>query len=451
MFDFGSTEQQLDWLHRDMRHEVDYDGVVWCFKTTTGLFVTRRNGKIALQGNTAETADYVFSKRVVKPHMILICGTLNDRLVGRYADKDDEDLYVSFIDPVPEDKAARTTEMQTAVGSQPVLTVNEARDEFMGLGPVEGGDVLMAPTAMAPVGSGGDGDGKPQSDGDVAPQPEGDPNAKFTRKSIPRGHTKAANGMNVGWRPARSKFQRFAKKRQTAQNELTQKIAAELKARLDAPSKKFQSTKEQDEARWKEFSEFTEAAEKDITETVRKINAEQKQEVLGNLEAAITKAINPGDLFDIKKWIQITINALTPVIETLFEHQAVAALAEIGKPDIQPFSELTREAVQRSVQMIAASYQETTLRGNACQPHQRRIAGRGIVGRHHEARGAGVRVQRQQPRGDGCQDGIVQDGEQRVEDRVAAIRRGEDHQVVHGRRLEGVPILRGHGREDNSD
>ena len=62
---------------------------------------------------TAETADYVFSKRVVKPHMIGICGTLNDRLVGRYGDNQ----YISFIDPVPEDKAARNTEMQTAVGS----------------------------------------------------------------------------------------------------------------------------------------------------------------------------------------------------------------------------------------------------------------------------------------------------------------------------------------------
>jgi hypothetical protein len=69
------------------------------------------------------------------------------KLVPRYGD----DLYISFIDPVPEDRGARTIEMQASVGGQPVLTINEARDEFMGLGPVEGGDELMAPTTMAPV------------------------------------------------------------------------------------------------------------------------------------------------------------------------------------------------------------------------------------------------------------------------------------------------------------
>jgi len=32
--------------------EVDYDGVVWCFEVPTGLFITRRNGKIAIHGNS---------------------------------------------------------------------------------------------------------------------------------------------------------------------------------------------------------------------------------------------------------------------------------------------------------------------------------------------------------------------------------------------------------------
>jgi hypothetical protein len=73
--------------------------------------------------------------------MTLICSFLNEKLVSRYGD----DLYITFIDPVPKDRAARTTEMQASVASQPILTVNEARDEFMGLGPVDGGDTLMKP------------------------------------------------------------------------------------------------------------------------------------------------------------------------------------------------------------------------------------------------------------------------------------------------------------------
>ena len=54
--------------------------------------------------------------------------------------------------PVPEDKAFRVTEMQAAIGSQPLMTANEGRDSYLGLGPVDGGDRLMAPTTMVPVG-----------------------------------------------------------------------------------------------------------------------------------------------------------------------------------------------------------------------------------------------------------------------------------------------------------
>lgn len=32
--------------------EVDYSGVVWCFEVPTGLFITRRNGKVTIQGNS---------------------------------------------------------------------------------------------------------------------------------------------------------------------------------------------------------------------------------------------------------------------------------------------------------------------------------------------------------------------------------------------------------------
>jgi HK97 family phage portal protein len=298
---------------------------------------------------TAETADYVFSKRVVKPHMQRICDFLNEKLVPRYGDG----LYISFIDPVPEDRGARTTEMQASVGSQPVLTVNEARDEFMGLGPVEGGDVLMAPTAMAPV-------GQPEGDGDVEPQAGGGNDAaKVYRKAIEAKVQKAANGQRVAFRPARTKLASRAKARQTMAGELTKTITEQLKKNLAA--KKFVTTKEQDEARWKDFSDYTYEAEKDIADTIRKINGEQKKEVLANLPSAISKAIDPKDLFSIDKWISITTDAVTPIMETLFDRQARSAAADIGKPELNPFNDTTRAAVKRSVQMMSESYQETTL------------------------------------------------------------------------------------------
>lgn len=296
---------------------------------------------------TAETADYVFSKRVIKPHMQLICDVLNERLVPRYGDN----LYISFIDPVPEDRGARTTEMQAAVGSQPVLTINEARDEFMGLGPVEGGDVLMSSTTMAPVGA-------PEGDGDVTPEADGGTEGgKMYRKAIEAKVQKAANGKRVAYRPARTKLKTRAVARAEMAESLSKTIAAKLTERLKA--KKFESTKEQDEARWKEWSDYTANAEKDIAAAMRKINDEQEKEVLANLPQAIAKAINPANLFDAKRWISITVDATLPALETLYAHQAQSAAAEIGKPF--DFTDATRAAVKDGVQKMAESYQSTTL------------------------------------------------------------------------------------------
>lgn len=341
----GSNPKDMDFknMSEDMR-----DRILAMFGVSRTILGTAESDT---NRATAETADYVFSKRVVKPHMTKMCATLNSSLVGRY----DDDLYISFIDPVPEDKAFRNEEMKTTVGGQPVMTPNEARDEYLGLGPVDGGDSLMVSNTMLPI-------GEATGEGNVNPNGDGDANAKQVRKDFPAARSKAANGQRVAFRPARTKLMKLAKQRSAMRDDLTAKITEDLKKRLEeSPSKKFKSTKEQDEARWKEFSDYTAQAQKDIAETVRKINDEQKAVVFDNLPAAIGKAVNPKDLFDIEKWISITTDALTPILETLYEHQARAAAAEVGKPDIEPFDETTSAAVRRSVEKMANSYQETTL------------------------------------------------------------------------------------------
>ena len=326
----GSSPKDMDFknMSEDMR-----DRILAMFGVSRTILGTAESDT---NRATAETADYVFSKRVVKPHMMLICAVLNDRLVPRYGD----DLYISFIDPVPEDKAFRVQEMQAAMGNQPLLTANEGRESYLGRGPVEGGDTLMAPTMMAPIGTS-------EGNSDAAPQPENDPNAKRTK------------GPHLAFRPLRTKLQKLAKKRVAMRESLADKIKADLKKRLDFPTKKFVSTKAQDETRWKEWSDYVHAAEKDIAETVQKINADQKAEVLSHLPGIVGKAINPGDLFDVKKWISITTDALSPIVETLFVEQAKQAAAEVQSTF--DFTQATREAVHQSVQMMSESYQETTL------------------------------------------------------------------------------------------
>jgi hypothetical protein len=51
--------------------EVDYDGIVWCFEVPTGLFITRRNGKITIQGNSK----YAQADNMINPLTIVKIGS----------------------------------------------------------------------------------------------------------------------------------------------------------------------------------------------------------------------------------------------------------------------------------------------------------------------------------------------------------------------------------------
>jgi HK97 family phage portal protein len=293
---------------------------------------------------TAETADYVFSKRVVKPHMLLICAFLNEKLLPRYGDN----IYLSFIDPVPEDRAARTTEMQASTGSQPVLTVNEAREQFMGLGPIEGGDVLMKPGTMGPV---------------DAPAPEAKPPVKDPNEDDEEeSNDKSKFMQKVAYRPIRSKFLKRAQKREVMRLDLAATIKKAIEEAEKNPSKRFDSTKENDEVAWKKFSTHTQSAEKEIADVVRRLNGEQKKQVIDNLPKAIEKGIDPTKLFDVDKWISIMADALTPTLETLFVSEGKTAAAELGKPDLNPLSNATAaKALHDSISLMAKSYNQTTL------------------------------------------------------------------------------------------
>jgi hypothetical protein len=51
--------------------EENYTGVVWCFEVPTGLFITRRNGKITIQGNSK----YAQASEMINPTTIVKIGT----------------------------------------------------------------------------------------------------------------------------------------------------------------------------------------------------------------------------------------------------------------------------------------------------------------------------------------------------------------------------------------
>lgn len=95
----------------------------------------------------AETADYVFAKRTIKPKMERIIEQLNEFLVPLFGDN----LWLDFQDPVPENLDAKIARYNSAL-TQGWLTTNEIRQEE-GKDPIEGGDDILKPFNYAPIGS----------------------------------------------------------------------------------------------------------------------------------------------------------------------------------------------------------------------------------------------------------------------------------------------------------
>lgn len=295
--------------------------------------------------STAETADYVFSKRTMKPKMQLVVAYLNALLVPRYGD----DLYLTFIDPTPEDKEFRTKEMQAAVGNMPIMTQNEARQTYLGLGPVEGGDKLMTPTTMTESGT----TSKPEGE-DVSP------NLAKTAE---------------GWRAKDIRVRTGGKTAHSGAHTMRKALMEAFTKQLDAAPafqvKSFnQLTKDEYNEHWKRFDARSMEAYQELLRAFHGINEKQKADVLEAVaelpeltkmtKAKAQKAL--GDLFDVKEWIGITIDLVTPIITTLAKDEATAAFAMIGAQSQNILSdEETRKALDQGIAKMARSYNETTL------------------------------------------------------------------------------------------
>jgi HK97 family phage portal protein len=286
---------------------------------------------------TAETADYVFSKRTIKPKMLLIISYLNEFLVPRYGD----DLYLTFIDPTPDDKAARTTEMTAATAGLPLMTQNEGRQNYLGLGPVAGGDRLMAPSTMQPAG--------------VTDKPEGeDPTPNLAKTA-------------EGWKAKAIRIRTGGKSAHSGAAEMRRALKAAFEKQFDrTPEFQVKSLKDLTHSEymehWKRFSDRSEHAEAQLSKVFRGINAKQRKDVLSNLPEVTGVEKTLDDLFDLKEWISITVDLATPILTSLAKDEATAALAMIGAQhqDILANGN-TRAALDHGIAKMARSYNETTL------------------------------------------------------------------------------------------
>jgi HK97 family phage portal protein len=307
---------------------------------------------------TAETADYVFAKRLVKPRMQMICSQMNEYLTSRYGDG----LYLSFTDPTPEDRSFRVQEM-TAMEN--VMTINERREKYAGLGPIPGGDQIYVATTMAPIDASGalkpaqqpddekkPGEAKPDDHNDD----ESDEEPKEPTKGIPVPRAKFAS---MVIHPSKARFSHNRNIRKEAAKALADRIGDMIK-------------EIHNEKRWnmdfKQYAVIAKEADDRQQDARKKLEAkaieyldDQENEVVGNL-AKVLKAVDPKVLFDTKQSVQLVIDFATPILTelaTLQGKEASTAINGVGV-DVMENPEY-QQAVERSIELLGNKYTETSL------------------------------------------------------------------------------------------
>ncbi len=346
----SDQDVKFDDIGMDTISDINRDKILAAFrvsKTILGIAESETNRA------TADTADYVFSKRNIKPKMLLICSYFNEFLVPRFADN----KTLSFTDPVPEDLATQSTQIDAAIGNLPTMTVNEVRAEYLGLEPVEGGDMLLAPNNFAPAIAAG------LLPPGTTPPTSADDSIK-TKGAIRKRKGKMAF---IPTRTSKGKTQaaRNAENRKTIASTLAEKLA-KIVGEIKKKSLKEMTDDEYEQVILKDKRSRAAAAAEQMKIELVKLNDEQKAEVLKNLESAIKgiskKGIDVSKLFDLDKWINLTINALKPIATELFAKEANHALNLIDKPGLDVANTPSaQQAIKHAMNLMSQSYNQDTV------------------------------------------------------------------------------------------
>ena len=325
----GTTQREMDFANL---MDKSRDRVLAGFRVSKTILGTAESDT---NRATAETADYVFSKRTIKPKMQLICSYLNEFLVPRFGD----DIYISFKDPTPEDKSFKMEEMKAKTAGQPIISINEAREEYAGKGAIKGGDMVKGPMNMVDIGS-------PDKEGvkPAMPQP-----AKFV-------------GYNPGTK-IKTRAAKNAEVRKTMAQKLTDRFNAKLKEIEEIKKKNWNGlTKEEYYYIWKDFVSRVEAKQKEVKEIIQKINDGQQKEVLENLPRYFKKAVLD-NLFDMEKWNGITVDLMTPVMTEIFRKEGEIAASGVGVEGVDVLSTVAgKNALKVAIELLGQSYNDTTIK-----------------------------------------------------------------------------------------
>lgn len=322
----GTDIKDISKSHKDMDFtELDR---VYRDKILAGFRVPRTALGITDDVNraNAEVTNYIFALRTIKPRMQRVIDYLNEFLVPRYG----ENIYLTFKDPVPENREFELEESKAALGGQAWKSVNEIREED-GLPAIDNGDAVSTNFSLVPLG-------------------------KPIEKKQPKKRIQIK-------RPGLRKKDEISSQ---VASQAVKMLTAEIKSAIEKKSFKNEDLKNDDlwNAAWKLFVGRVTPYEKALGEEIKKYNEKQKEKVLAALSGVVkgVKAINPKDLFNVEEEVGAFIKFAAPILFELFGKEGEAALDLIGAEQAFDFtSKKVKEKLNASINLLAENYNQTTL------------------------------------------------------------------------------------------
>jgi len=240
----------------------------------------------------AETADYVFAKRTIKPKMERIIEQLNEFLVPLFGDN----LWLDFEDPVPENVEAKLSRYNSAL-TQGWMTTNEVRQEE-GLDNIDGGDEILKPFNYSPIGT-------------------------VNEPVVPPAN-------NTGKMLLRRIGNRDKKKNMVIHDEI-RKIVKDFLVKKNGKKKTKKEAEKpltKEEQFWVRQTNLSGKFEIRFAKILKKLFHIQRMAVLRKLEG---KAINPNDfLFDVEDEATTFAISLKPLIRGIIKEEGKLALELVG-------------------------------------------------------------------------------------------------------------------------
>lgn len=276
---------------RDYKNIINYRGKVWCFEVSNHLFITRRNGKISIHGNSnAKTAERLFSLYNIKPKLERITEQLNEFLVPLFPDG--ENLFLDFKSPVEEDAEEKYKKYQHGLQSG-WMTVNEVR-KAENLSPIKGdaGDKIYLPSGYLPIG-------------------------------VTETQTKSLYDRNSNRIKSFRASTKFARKLDPVKEEI-RKVVKDYLKKQTVTKKEKKIIAFNKKVFWESQIKIADAFENDYKESMIKIFERQKEEIKNK---TATKAIDPNfALLDLKKEKEIGVAIFVPLTKNLVKKEGQIAM-----------------------------------------------------------------------------------------------------------------------------